>query len=56
MRVVEFTQDFASRKTGEVVPVDSMLASQLVHQEKVAKYYDKGSEKPKKGLFKKKDK
>jgi hypothetical protein len=39
MVTIEFIADFAGRKTGYVwEDVDSMLASQLVHEEKVAKY------------------
>jgi hypothetical protein len=35
---VEFTSDFATKKKGDVWECDSLLASQLVQVEKVAKY------------------
>lgn len=35
---VEFIEDFATKKKGEVWECDSLLASQLVHHDKVAKY------------------
>ncbi len=40
MRGVEivFTKDFATKKKDDVLKCDSMLASQLVHKDKVAKY------------------
>jgi hypothetical protein len=42
MKEIEFTQDFANNKKGDIVKnLDSMLASNLVHVEKVAKYYEK---------------
>lgn len=40
MRKVEFTEDFATKKAGEVFTCDTGLASQLVHGDKVAKYVD----------------
>lgn len=38
MRQVEFTKKFATKKKGDVWECDGQLASQLVHQDKVAKY------------------
>lgn len=38
---IEFIKDFATKKKGETWDCDSMLASQLVRVEKVAKYYEK---------------
>jgi len=38
MKEVEFIKDFANKKKGDKLKCDSMLASQLVHQDKVAKY------------------
>ncbi len=35
---VEFTEDFATKKKGEKWECDSILASHLVHFDKVAKY------------------
>lgn len=35
---IEFTEDFAGRKKGSGFECDSMLASQLVHKDKVAVY------------------
>ena len=40
MREIEFTADFATKKKGDSWICDSMLASTLVHQDKVAKYTD----------------
>ena len=37
-RLVEFNKDFAGKKKGYKGAYDSMLASTLVHQKKVAKY------------------
>ena len=37
-REVEFTKDFAKKKKGDKASYDSMLASRLVHQDKVAKF------------------
>jgi len=37
---VEFTEDFAGKKKGDVWECDSLLASQLVRIDKVAKYYE----------------
>jgi hypothetical protein len=36
---VEFTTDFAEKKKGDTMELDSMLASQLIHVDKVAKPY-----------------
>ena len=36
---VIFTVDFATKKKGDIYPVDSLIASTLVHFKKVAKYY-----------------
>jgi hypothetical protein len=38
MVTIIFTEDFAGRKAGEEWECDSMLASHLVHVDKVAKY------------------
>lgn len=38
MRVVEFTKDFATKKKGDKGTYDNSLASQLVNNDKVAKY------------------
>jgi hypothetical protein len=38
MRKVKFIKDFATRKKGDIVSFDGMLASSLVHKHKVAKY------------------
>ncbi len=40
-RLVEFTKNFANKKKGDTESYDSLLASQLVHQDKVAKYFKK---------------
>ena len=45
MRKVEFTKDFATKMKGDVWECDSQLASQLVHVDKVAKYYEPKSKK-----------
>lgn len=45
MKKVEFTKDFATKKKGDTWECDSMLASNLVHQLKVAKYFKKTSKK-----------
>ena len=37
---IEFIQDFAGKKKGEKGVYDSLLASQLVRIDKVAKYID----------------
>jgi hypothetical protein len=37
---VEFIEDFAGKKKGDVWECDSLLASQLVRIDKVAKYYE----------------
>ena len=41
MKEVEFTKDFATKKKGDTWKCDSLLASQLVHVDKVAKYVTK---------------
>jgi hypothetical protein len=45
MREVEFITDFANKKKGDVWECDSLLASQLVHNDKVAKYKESKSKK-----------
>lgn len=45
MRTVKFTKDFATKKKGETGEYDSMLASIMVHQKKVAKYVKTDEEK-----------
>lgn len=37
---VEFIADFATKKKGDVYNCDNMLASQLVNDDKVAKYHN----------------
>lgn len=44
-RLVEFTKDFANKEKGQKGFYDSMLASSLVHQKKVAKYFKKSEKK-----------
>lgn len=44
MREVEFTEDFATKKKGDKWTCDSLLASHLVHVDKVAKYTTKVKE------------
>lgn len=39
MKTVVFTVDFATKKKGDLLKCDSMLASHLVNVDKVAKYY-----------------
>lgn len=39
MTTIIFTQDFATRKKGEVWTCDGMLAAQLIGEDKVAKVY-----------------
>lgn len=41
MRTVIFSTDFANRKKGDEFTCDTMLASQLVNRDKVAKYKTK---------------
>lgn len=48
MKEVEFTKDFATKKKGDKWRCDGLLASQLVHKDKVAKYVTKKVTKPKK--------
>lgn len=45
MRKVEFVKDFATKKKGDVWECDSQLASRLVRDEKVAKFYKKDKKK-----------
>ena len=40
MRKIQFIKDFANKTKDDVFECDSMLASQLVNEEKVAKYID----------------
>lgn len=47
MREIEFTKDFATRKKGDTWKCDGLLASQLVHRDKVAKYVEAEKPKPK---------
>lgn len=44
-RLIEFTKEFANKKKGDKVSYDSMLASRLVHGDKVAKYFKAKSKK-----------
>ena len=44
-REIIFTSDFATKKKGDKEKCDSMLASQLVNNDKVAKYTDEADEK-----------
>lgn len=39
MKKVTFIKDFATKKKGDVWLCDSMLASQLIHTDKVAEYF-----------------
>jgi hypothetical protein len=50
MKEIVFTEDFATKKKGDKWECDIQLASQLVHQDKVAVYGDEpvGVEAPKK--------
>jgi hypothetical protein len=43
--LVEFTKDFATKKKGDKQEYNSMLASHLVHKDKVAKYVKKSTKK-----------
>ncbi len=38
---IEFTKDFANYKKDDTLEIDSMIASQLIHKDKVAKVYKK---------------
>lgn len=38
MKKIVFTEDFATKKKGDKWECDSLLASQMVHNDKVAKY------------------
>ena len=44
---IEFTKDFATRKKGDVWECNSQIASQLIHNDKVAKVYKKKTSKSK---------
>jgi hypothetical protein len=46
-KTIKFTKDFANKLEGDKMECDGMLASQLVHRDKVAKYVD-AKEEPKK--------
>lgn len=46
--LVEFTKDFATKKKGEKQLYNSLLASHLVHKDKVAKYFKESKKAPKK--------
>lgn len=48
MKEIIFTADFATKKKGDIFTCDSMLASQLVNVDKVAKYNTVEAEQPKK--------
>ncbi len=39
MRKIIFIKDFATKKKGDTWECDSLLASSLVHQDKVAEYF-----------------
>ena len=43
--LVEFTKDFATKKKGDKESYNSILASYLVHKDKVAKYVSKAKPK-----------
>lgn len=45
MKEIVFIADFATKQKGDKWMCDSMLASQLVHEEKVAKYVEAKPEK-----------
>lgn len=47
MREIEFTEDFATKLKGDKWLCDSLLASHLVHVDKVAKYTTKDKKEPK---------
>ena len=48
-RLVEFTKDFANKSKGDKEIYDNLVASQLVHGDKVAKYVKESAKKaPKK--------
>jgi len=38
MKTIIFTKDFATKKKGDLMEVDSILANELVKAKKVAKY------------------
>ena len=39
MKKIEFTVDFATKKKGDILNCDSMLANELVNNKRVAKYF-----------------
>ena len=47
-KTVKFTEDFANKSKDDILVCSSMLASQLVHNDKVAKYYVEKKETAKK--------
>ena len=47
-RLVEFTKDFANKEKGQKESYDSLIASHLVHSDKVAKYVKESKKAPKK--------
>ena len=54
MRTIKFTEDFATKKSGESWKCDSQLASSLVNKRKVAVYDDEpAKDAPKKAPAKK---
>ena len=55
-RVIDFTTDFATKKKGDTAELNSILASQLVHRDKVAKYADEASKEAPKAKAKSKAK
>ncbi len=46
--LVEFTKDFANKKKGDKVSYDSMIASQLIRKDKVAKVFKESKKSTKK--------
>jgi len=46
-RKIVFTADFATKKKGDIMECDGLLASQLVNSDKVAEYYTEKKPKPK---------
>jgi hypothetical protein len=47
-KLVEFTKDFANKKKGDKETYSSMVASHLVHKDKVAKYFKESKKSTKK--------
>ncbi len=47
-QLVEFTKDFANKEKGDKESYNSMLASRLVHKDKVAKYFKESKKSTKK--------